>query len=119
MSNNKNQGLVKGFGLDAELKTQKMDHDKWATGLVRDIGTTMAPPGMTYQGSAVVHYYYSVLSRELNTINMIVGQKPGSGLGDDLSENSASFGISDLALKLRQHYNPEHQNSTTNSNDKR
>ena len=119
MSNNSNQSLIKGFGLDAELKSQTMEPDLWATNLVREVGKTMAPVGMTYQGSAVVHYYYSTLARELSTINMIVGQTPGSGLGDDLSENSASFGIADLALKLRQHYNPEHRHKTTNKKDQR
>lgn len=119
MSNNKNQGLVKGFGLDAKLKSVPMETDNWATNLIRDVAKTMAPNGLTYQGSAVVHFYTSVIAKELATINMIVGPQAGSGLGDDLNENAASFGIADLALKLRQHYNPEHKNSTTNSNDQR
>lgn len=119
MQQENKKNLVKGFGLDAKLESKTMEPDVWAGNMIREVGKTMAPTGMTYQGSAVVHYYYSNLARELNTINMIVGQKPGAGLGDDLSENAASFGISDLALKLRQHYNPDYRYKTTNSKDQR
>lgn len=119
MSNNANKSLIKGFGLDAELKTEKLEPDNWAHNMIREVGKTIGPNGMTYQGSAVVHYYYSTLARELAVKHQIVGAQPASGLGDDLSENSASFGIADLALQLRKHYNPSHEHKTTNSKDKR
>lgn len=123
MQNEKPKQALKGLGHEAVLHSEVLENDLWANNLMRDIGKTMAPAGMTYAGSATVHFYVGRISKdnftssELAMKHQIIGSVAGDGL--QIAETAASFAIADLALKMRQHYHPEHTHKTTNTKDRR
>ena len=114
---------VLDLGQDVKLETETLEPDLWAHATLRDIGKSMKPGGLDYKGSVAVHYYVSNTlsgpSKDIQFKHQIIGDVQGKGLADAISEQVASFSIADLALKLRQHYNPDFKFKTRNSNDKR
>lgn len=108
---------------EVKLTSENMENDVWASTMLREIGKTVRPAGADYLGSFVTHIYasndFSGLTKSVNYIHQIVGKEPGTGLSSHVREFVASTAVADLAIRLRKHFNPDWDHSTTNKNDKR
>jgi len=97
--------------LDVELTTEGKLEDPAATRALLAAAEAMKQGFATHKASFAVHVYVSDLSRELYFVTQCHGP--------DLPENVASLANTDLALRMREYYNPEYKQRTRNKLDKR
>lgn len=115
---------IASFGPEVTLTTENDVPDVWCSSMLREVGKTMKPTDMDYMGSVSVHFYATKdqLHRQKYEAvfkHQFVGAKQGEGLAGSVGEQFAVFALSDLALRLRQHYHSAHKNPTRNPQDKR
>jgi hypothetical protein len=110
------QNLIKDMSeskaLDVELSSKALPSSPQLQERLKALGEELKPHGHRYAGSATVHYYVSELGREVSLVNQIHDL-------NSLSESVAAFGVADLALKIRQYFNPHFKQKTRNALDKR
>lgn len=116
--------LRQTFGPEVKITSENIAPDQWTQNMLRECGKTLKHGENGYLGSFAVHVYSppkNVLqvASELIFITQIVGNKQGEGLSHEVNEGVAVFAESNLALIVRQHYNPSFKNPTRDPADKR
>lgn len=114
--NDGKENLIKNMSetgeLDVEITSKNLPNSPQLQEKLRSIGEALKPGGHSYEGSVVVHYYISNLSREASVVHQVTGL-------ENVAAAVASFGLSDASLKLRQQYDPNFRQKTLNKLDKR
>lgn len=91
--------------------------DPWAQNTLRDIGKAITPAQHTYMGSVAIHYFRTGTDAVL-TDNKVGDVALAQQLClSDINEYIAMMGLSDMAVKMRQHYGRSH--STRDTKDRR
>lgn len=104
--------LLDQMGLDVTIKSEGLEDDALLQNRLKQIGTDIKPNGMSYRGSIAIHFYDSVLAREVAWVLQ-------DAISADISEAVVSNAFKDAAIKLRKSYNPSYKYKTLDKRDKR
>lgn len=100
------------FGMDVKIENEKLAPDPWAARLIKDVGETMKPTGMSYIGSFATHIYESEFGREIALKHHHKFVKP-------TSEKVVSMAVKDAAIHLMSAVFGRHKPRTLDRRDKR
>lgn len=104
------------LGADVEITDEQLV-DPWAVDMLKEIGKVMTPAEHTYMGSIATHYYRTGEGKVITDNKVGDVALAQQVCLSDINEFIAMMGLSDMAVKVRQHYG--RSNKTTDLKDKR
>lgn len=114
---NRARGQYQQLGPEAKIESNHISTGKPVNVDLRTIGEALCPAGNEYKGSFTTHLYVSNLTKDVNFITQLVGEKEGMGIAESLAESVIIAAVSNMVLEIRKCFGFKYK--TMDAKDKR